>query len=161
MFRLFLAYFTVTLLGCKAQSQQKVYTFSEAAGKGLSAVTLDARYPSAIHVDADSAFFKTDEEQDAWLVAYSGMLQEFGKFLSKNNFKWDKLTKCFNRVYFNADGTVDYFLYNFLGKQEDRPTEVVEQEFKRLLELFLMEYQLPLSTRGKFAQCSPVTYMPE
>ncbi|MBI3501608.1 MAG: hypothetical protein HY063_07425 [Bacteroidetes bacterium] len=93
---------------------------------------------------------------------YIQLLQGFGKFLSTNNFTWDKPTRCFNRIYFNSDGTIDYFLFNFLGKTaEDKPSEEKQKEFQRLLNLFIKDYKFPLTAKIKFAQCSPTTYMPK
>ena len=93
--------------------------------------------------------------------AYIKLLQDFGKFLTNHNFKWDKPTKCFNRIYFNVDGTIDYFLYNFLGKQEDKLSEEGQKEFNELLNQFIKEYKFTMTSKIKFSQCSPTTYMPK
>lgn len=136
-------------------------TFQNAEKQGISIKHLDSVYTSAVHTDTTLAVFKTESEQEAMQKAYIKLLQDFGKFLSENNFKWDKPTRCFNRIYFNADGTIDYFLFNFLGKPEDKPSENIEKEFQRLLNVFISDYKFSLTAKTKFAQCSPTTYMPK
>lgn len=46
---------------------------------------------------------------------YVNLIFGLNAFLSENNFEWEKPTRCFNRIYFSSDGTIDYFLYNFTG----------------------------------------------
>ncbi|HLG04379.1 MAG TPA: hypothetical protein VI731_12345 [Bacteroidia bacterium] len=136
-------------------------TFQDAKKQGIRITLLDSVYKSAVHADTSQAIFKTESEQKELEEAYVKLLQDFGKFLTANNFTWDKPTRCFNRIYFNANGTIDYFLFNFLGKAEDKPAPEKEQEFARLLNIFIQDYKFPLTAPTKFAQCSPVTYMPK
>ena len=135
-------------------------TFQNAEKQGISIKHLDSLYVSALHTDTSLAVFKTETEQEAMQQAYIKLLQDFGKFLSDNNFKWERPTRCFNRIYFNTDGTIDYFLFNFLGKPEDKPVENIEKAFQRLLNVFISNYKFSLTAKTKFAQCSPTTYMP-
>jgi len=135
-------------------------TFEDAEKQGILH-DLDSLYKSAMHTDTSKAVFKTEEEVNAMLGAYTKLLQDLGHFLSDNNFKWNKPTRCFNRIYFNTDGSVDYFLFNFLGKTNDKPSAKKQKEFQRLLTLFIKDYKFALTADTKFAQCSPVTYMPK
>ena len=134
-------------------------TFQEAHIQGITIKHLDSLYKSALHSDSSLAVFKTQKEQEAMTQAYVEMLQDFGKFLNKNNFSWDKPTKCFNRIYFNSDGTIDYFLFNFLGNKEEKPSKEKEIEFQELLNFFISDYKFSLTADTKFSQCSPTTYM--
>ncbi len=136
-------------------------TFQTAEKQGISIKHLDSLFTSAVNTDTSIAVFKTEKEQEALHQAYIKLLQDFGKFLSDNNFKWEKPTKCFNRIYFNPNGTIDYFLFNFLGKPEDKPAENTEKEFIRLLNDFISDYKFSLTAKKQFAQCSPTTYMPQ
>jgi hypothetical protein len=142
-------------------AQHQALTFKNAGMQGISITYLDSIYKSAVHSDTSLAVFKTKTQQKLLQDAYIKLLQDFGKFLSENNFKWEKPTKCFNRIYFNADGTIDYFLFNFLGKPEDKPNDLTEKEFQRLLGIFISSYKFSLTAKTKFAQCSPTTYRPE
>jgi hypothetical protein len=136
-------------------------TFQEAKKQGISISELDSIYKSAVHVDTSLAVFKTESEQETMFNCYVKLLQDLGKHLTDNNFKWDKPTNCFNRIYFNSDGSIDYFLFNFLGKPEEKPSEAQESEFVKLLNVFIKDYQISLTANAKFAQCSPATYMPK
>ena len=153
---------TVLLTTClQTFGQHLGLTFQNAEKQGISIKHLDSLYKSAVHTDTSLAVFKTEKEQGALQQAYVKLLQDFGKFLSENNFKWETPTRCFNRIYFNSDGTIDYFLFNFLGKTEDKPAEIIEKEFQRLLNVFISDYKFSLTAKTKFAQCSPTTYMPK
>jgi hypothetical protein len=136
-------------------------TIQEAEKQGISVKYLDSIYKSAVHSDTSLAVFKSEAEQEALQQAYSKLLQDFGEFLSKNNFNWEKPTRCFNKIYFNSAGTIDYFLFNFLGKTKDKPSENIEKNFKTLLNAFISDYTFSLTAKTKFAQCSPTTYMPQ
>ncbi|HLN95831.1 MAG TPA: hypothetical protein VK183_09350, partial [Flavobacterium sp.] len=73
--------------------------------------------------------------------AYTKLLQDFGRHLNENRFYWDKPTRCFNRIYFSPDGTIDYFLYQFSGKTADeKPSGAQQEVFKRLLNEFIAKY---------------------
>ncbi len=152
---------TILLSTClQTFGQHLGLTFQSAEKQGISIKHLDSIYKSSVHSNTSLAVFKTEKEQEALHQAYIKLLQDFGVFLSKNNFKWQKPTRCFNRIYFNTDGTIDYFLYNFLGKTEDKPAENSEMEFQRLINVFISDYKFSLTAKTKFAQCSPTTYMP-
>src|SRR5687768_2482668 len=145
---------------CSLVAQPLGITFQEAESKGIIIKSLDIIYLSAVHVDTTLAVFTTDEEQALVVQEYSKLMQEFGSFLKTNHFIWEKPMKCFNRIYFNQDGAIDYFIFNFRGTPEEKPTAEQELEFTRLLNLFISDYKTSLKADTKFAQCSPVTYMP-
>ncbi|MGC4020710.1 MAG: hypothetical protein QM734_01595 [Cyclobacteriaceae bacterium] len=134
-------------IGISIQNAQK---------KNINVEALEKKYKSAITTPSSESVFKEEELQPA----YSKLLQDLGKFLSKNNFKWERKVKCFQRIYFNNDGTIDYFIFNFLGKPEDQPSSEKQIQFGKLVNQFVQDYKFPLSAKVKFAQCSPTTYMP-
>jgi hypothetical protein len=143
------------LLASIAAYGQKAMTFQEAEKQGKSYPSLDSLYKSALDSDSTKAVFKTPAEQQVLQKAYVDFLKGLGDFLKANNFKWGRLTRCFNRIYINSDGTVDYFLYKF---SKDQITEEKEREFERLLNTFLKDHKFPATAKEKFAQCSPVKY---
>jgi len=152
-FILCLAFFSLWVLNAFGQS--KALTFQEAAKSGIAMQHLDNIYKSAVHEDVKLAVFKTHAEQENFKAAYMKLLQDLGSFLKANNFKWENQTRCFNRIYLNADGSIDYFLYNF---PKNQITAKKEKEFTRLLNLFIRDYKFALTANEKFAQCSPVKY---
>jgi hypothetical protein len=155
--------FLITLLfaiNTQSFSQHLAMTFQESSGQGIQMTRLDSIYKNAVNADPSKAVFKTESEQTALQESYYTLLKDLGQFLADNKFNWDKPTNCFNKIYFSADGTIDYFLFNFLGKPDNRPTEAQQLEFKRLLNLFITDYKFPLAATVKFSQCSPSTFMP-
>lgn len=145
----------------QAQAQHYSATIEAAAKKGIFIKSLDSIYQSAVHSDTSLAVFKTDEEQKLLNTAYTKLLQDFGHFLKSNNFIWLKDTRCWNRIYFNADGSIDYFLYHFTGTAEVQPPISMQVEFDRLLNIFIQDYNIQITAKVKFAQCSTVTYTPK
>jgi hypothetical protein len=136
-------------------TQQKVSTFQKAIEGGISIQTLDSLYKPALSGGADSLQAVFYGKHTEFQAQYIALLQAFGKHLKANNFSWGKKTRCFNRIYFNEHGTIDYFLFNF--KPGELPIEK-EQQFEKLLTTFIKDYKFPLPVQSKFAQCSPVTY---
>lgn len=153
MLRFFLLLFV--LLGSLGSIAQQVISFEKARGTDLRTTTLDSTYRSAVHADSTQAVF---QDQQAFIDAYTRMLQDFGDHLQRNGFEWPGPVRGFNRIYFAADGSVDHFLYSI------RPGQIsAEQEarFAELLSGFVRDYKLPMKAEVPFAQCSPVTFMPK
>jgi hypothetical protein len=132
---------------------QFVSSFGAYEAHGNKVAELDSRYKSALHTNSELAVFKTEQEQKAFTEAYQGMLSEFGAFLTKSGFAWEKQTRCFNRIYFNESGKVDYFLFHFKDLDAKKAAT-----FQQLLSDFVKTYTFPLKPKVKFAQCSPVVY---
>jgi hypothetical protein len=145
-------------------SAQQASAITDAEKQGITIEGLDSIYRSAVHADTSLAVFKSESEQDTLLKAYTQLLQDFGSYLKRNGFKWAHPTRCWNRIYFDTAGRIDYFLYNFTSKDrkpEDLLTVEMQAEFNRLLSLFIRENQIRIQSHVPFAQCSPVTYMPD
>jgi hypothetical protein len=117
---------------------------------------LDSTYQSALHADSTKAVFIGKEKE--FYAGYVSLLQALGKHLKANGFEWETKTRCFNRIYFNKDGEIDYFLFNFYPDQIESDKE---KEFEKLLNTFIQSYTFPLTASKNFAQCSPVTYQPK
>lgn len=142
-----------TLLVLTSASQNKAMTFQQAEKNGIRISKLDSIYPSGLHADSVKAVFWN--KQDEFINAYQKTLQDLGKYLKTNKFSWEKQTKCFNRIYFNKSGRIDYFLYNF---SKGEITLEKEKQFDALLNQFIEEYKFPMTSKTGFAQCSPVKY---
>ncbi len=128
-------------------------TFNDAQQRGINMSHLDSIYKSGAHIDSTKAAFAGHEEEffDSW----KKMLVDFATFLKKNGFKWNKPTKCFNRIYFKNDGSIVYFLYNFRSGEID---ESKEKEFNSLLNEFIKTYKFPMTNKVNFSQCGSVSY---
>lgn len=153
--------FLILLFFNNLHSQSKVFSVEEAQKIGINIEKLDLEYKSAVHIDSTKAVFRTEAQQQKLQESYIKLLQDFGSFLNKNNFKWESKTKCFQRIYFAPNGKIDYFIYNFKLKNvlpENLISEEKQKEFEHLLKLFVKDYTFFTSANEKFAQCSPTSY---
>ncbi len=117
---------------------------------------IDKKYKSAIDAsDKSKCVFKTSKEQDALMKAYQNFLMELGNYLSDPNFKWGQPTKCWNRIYFNKDGSVEYYVFNIKTEISDEKTE----QYKALFRSFISTHKIAITATEGFAQCSPVTFI--
>lgn len=142
-------------------SAQKVVRFSQLEAEGLQLAWLDSVYTSAVHNDTSMAVFKSEAAQQNFIAAYGAFIQDFGKFLADHGFEFKQVQRCFNRVYFSATGTVDYFVYSFSNKNIEPQNQLTDQqlqEFERLLMMYLKTATLSVTAPVSFAQCSPVVY---
>ena len=124
----------------------------EDAEKNEKFQKLDSLYKSGIHTDTTIAVFKN---QEVYIAAYQEFIFQLADFLAKNNFKWGKEVRCFNKIYFSKEGTVDYFLYNFKEGQLSDEQKVI---FATLLQRFIEDAQFGLKADVPFSQCSPIKY---
>jgi len=132
-----------------------VETVSKAMLEGVTMGHLDSIYKNAVHIDSTKAVFRPGKEQDSMKRAYTSFLQELGKYLSSHDFRWEKPVRCWNRIYFAPDGSVDYYLFDF-------KTEISDEQllrFKELFTAFAATHKISIKAAVRFAQCSPVTYM--
>lgn len=136
-------------------AQKLATTFHDATtNKGIVFEKLDSLYPSALHDDpAIAAAFRGRENE--FIEAYQSLLSDLAKYLNQNQFFWDEPTRSFQRIYFNPDGEIDYYFFNFkpgtLNKEK-------EELFEKLVSEFIRTYHFPLHAASNFAQCSPVVY---
>ena|SRR5581483_9378025 len=129
---------------------QLAESFDDAKKQGISP-KVDSIYQSACHKDSTKAVFPHTSE---FMVGYKDFLQKLSGYLYKHDFKCGTAGMgYFNRIYFEPNGKIDYYLYKFMPGTID---SVREQKFKSLANEFIKEYQFPLTANKKFAQCSHV-----
>ncbi|MCG2612232.1 hypothetical protein LZZ90_12010 [Flavobacterium sp. SM15] len=153
--------FLVLLFSFFCYAQPKAMSFDEAKKTLFSADVLDKKYKSALHSDEQLAVFKTEKDQEQLIAAYTKLLQDFGVFLKKNDFVWEKPHRCFNRIYISKEGKIDYFLYHFNVNEHEPEKNLTSEQmrnFKRLLNSFIRDYKFGVTAQENFAQCSPVVY---
>lgn len=158
MKRFHLLYSVLIIASFSCNENQKGLTIQEAERNGILFDSLNIIYKSAVSVDTSRAVFKVDADIEKAHIAYQNLLNDFGKFLTKNNFKWPFSTTCFQKVYFSKDGTIDYFLFNFLGEPPYEVTVDQELKFKNLLNEFIKGYSYPVTANMKYSQCGTVVY---
>lgn len=134
-------------------------SFQNAQKNGNSIWTLENEYPKACAADLFSSVFKNEHDVNSLYIAYNKMMEDLKKYLKANSFAFDAPTKCINRVYFSANGSIDYFYFNFLASDPaTKPTIEKQDEFKRLLSSFIADYRMNISAPSKFAHYSPITF---
>lgn len=141
------------LLMVYTASSQQAMNFERAQELGISFNELDERYTPGMSNNPQVGAF--NDRSDDYLIAYQSFLQELMLYLSENDLVWDKPVRCFNRIYFNDNGQVDHFFYNF---KEGEISTHDEQKFKKLLKEFIKEARFGLDPGQAFSQCSPVVY---
>jgi len=133
-------------------AQHVADTFQHAETSGYSMQQLDKQYKSAI--GAGDVVFKGDDEARL-ITAYTTMLYDLNKYLNQNNFRWNSKVRIFNRIYFEPDGSISYYLVNL----EPTGLDVEKQKaFVDLLSKFIQYYKIKITANTRFAQCSPVVY---
>lgn len=141
-----------------AQTDSKkpyVETINKAEQQGITIDHLDSLYMSAVHVDSNKAVFKSEAAADSLAHCYNRFIADFGKYLNQYHFKWTGPTRCWNRIYFHADGSVDYYLFSFKTKVSEAQTV----EYKRLFRYYALTHKIGITALCNFAQCSPVLYL--
>ncbi|WP_311950526.1 hypothetical protein [Mucilaginibacter terrae] len=142
------------LISVKGYAQHIAETFQEAEKKGYSMQKLDGEYASALHADSTKAVFKGGRSQEFY-KAYANMLNTLAVYLNKNNFVWEKPTRIFNRIYFEPDGCISYYLVNL---ENTGLTASRQKQFITLVNNFIQDYKIEITGNSRFAQCSPVMY---
>lgn len=138
-----------------AAAQQRIAaSFQEAGGTSYSLQKLDSLYQSAVHDDPSKAVF-TGQNRQKLEAAYQQLVQEASRYLAQQGFRWSKPVRCFNRFYFSADGSIDYYLFH-LNPQEVSAAQ--QAEYKKIMDQFIQTHRLQITGPQKFAQCSPVVW---
>ncbi|RED99872.1 hypothetical protein [Marinoscillum furvescens] len=143
----------LTLVLFNLANAQIGISLEDAKTRGIEVAQLDSTYRSGIHSDASKAVF--GDQQNAYIKAYYSMIHDLSAFLNGRDFRWGSQTRCFNRIYFSADGSIDYFIYEF---SEGELNSDRKETFERLLNEFIVDYKFSLTSNVPFAQCSPVNY---
>ena len=144
----------VALMGLQASAQHIANTFQAVEKGNFSMQRLDAIYPPAIAENSVKAVFK-ENQQNVFITAYTALLNNLAIYLNKNNFKWGAPTRIFNRIYFAADGSINYYLVNLVGSGLNAARQ---QRFLTLLNSFIKINKINITADTRFAQCSPVIY---
>lgn len=132
---------------------QKTMTMQEARTKGLIK-ELDKTHYTAMNGDKTQAAFPGKKSEE-FLTAYKQMFYDLANHLDKNGFKFGKATKCYNRIYFNSNGTINYYFYSIKPDEIDAANEA---KFKKLLGDFVKTYQLKTTAAVNFYQAGPVNF---
>mgnify|MGYP001049815414 CR=1 FL=1 len=132
---------------------QTAISINKAKEQGITFDSLDSIYTRATSDGTKSYVFENSEEvSNAWYK----MISDVSSFLVKNKEILNLNISIFQRVYFNKDGKIDYYLFNI--RNLDELTEEEVQLFTDLLNEFVKDYQFPLSADKGFSQCGNVNF---
>lgn len=147
--------FSFLVLSAITYAQEKVFNVQELPQYGLSMQHLDSIYKNGLPVsDTIHPIFTQNYFDTVVEKLRLDLLQKLGGYFLENNLKWEPSVKCWNRMYFNTDGNIDYFVYHFITPI----TSTKEAEFKRLLNSFLTDYRITVITSQKFSVCGGVVW---
>jgi len=139
-----------TLLG-----QSKTYSVEELSWHGLTLDHLDSIYYNGIPgSDPRYQVFNQNYYENVVAKARIDFLQKIADYFKKNNLKWGTPATCWTRMYFNTNGTIEYFVYHFIGKVDYKK----EDDFKRLLDSFLKVNKVSVISSQRFSLCGSVTW---
>ncbi|GGB79982.1 hypothetical protein GCM10007424_20160 [Flavobacterium suaedae] len=127
--------------------------FEKAKEKGIYPA-VEENYKSAVHADSTKAVFVTEADINKHIQTYQKFIQGLGHFLQEKGLEWEESMHCFNRIYINANGTIEYFLYQF---KRDIPLEK-EEKFITLVKEYIKANKFGITAPENFSQCSPVVY---
>lgn len=130
---------------------QTVVSFQNLASQHIRLQQLDSMYTSALHQDTGKSVFNHQAER--FISCYTSLIQEFGRFQKNNGFIPQQPLKYFHRLYFNAKGELEFYLYNFTPNSV---TPQQEEIFIKNCVLFFKTYNFPISAQAPFAQCCKV-----
>jgi hypothetical protein len=135
--------------------QSKTYSVEELGWHGLTLNHLDSIYYNGIPgSDPRYQVFSQKYFENVVAKARIDLLQKIGDYFKKNNLKWGTEVKCWTRMYFNTDGTIEYFVYHFISKVDNNK----EDNFKRLLDSFIKINKFSVIAKQKFSLCGGVTW---
>jgi hypothetical protein len=151
---------TTNYSGFSQDSQQKAFTFSEAKQKNINIDNLDKTYKLSTGGEENPEYiYGTDEKKEEFANQYYLLIKKFANFILKNDLILKAPIKLKHSIYFNYDGTIDYFLYEFEkidGKIALNESE--QKKFNKLLNEYLAEYQTTLISKQLHRFSNSVTF---
>ena len=137
------------------KGQHLALSYDAAQKSGINWKSIDSIYKVIYFLGDTKAVFNNDLELRTFQNAYQKMMDDLGTFLKQNNFDWERpYIMMATQVYFNTDGTIDYFLYCYLKNNPKTRLHLPKEkdkEFNRLLNLFIKDYSTNVRTNVKFA----------
>lgn len=136
-------------------AQPRAISFQDAQKEGLTVQKLDKQYANALDADSVKAVFKGAAATQRFYNAYVALLTDVAAYMQQHKFNWGKPVRMVHRIYFEPDGTIDYYL---LDVKPAAIGEEKEKQFITLLNTFVKNYKLKITANKKFAQCGPAVY---
>ena len=135
---------------------QKAMSFTEAKKQGITIQGLDSLYTNAMDDGTGNFVF---DNGDTVSAAMTKMFADISAFMRRKEDMRKIEVQIFQRVYFNKDGKVDYYIYKI--RNADQLSEEECQKIDDLLNEFIKDYQFSLSADKGFVQCGTAKYTTE
>ena len=110
----------------------------------IKTTAVEKLYPSGLESFGDTI-------PQAYLDEWTRFIMDMGKALKEADMKWEKDYRLWLRGHYSADGSVDYFFYNFLGN--DLPLPEWEAQFQEVIKEYIKTFRFNYPINRKFSQC--------
>ncbi len=110
----------------------------------INAAEVEKLYPSGLESFGDTI-------PQAYLDEWTRFLIDMGKALTKAGLEREKDYRLWLRGHYSADGSVEYFFYNFLG--QDMPSPEWEAQFQEVIKEYIKTFRFNYPINRKFSQC--------
>jgi hypothetical protein len=122
--------------------------------KAFRELNLDSTYVNLLDPRNTS-----ESEYKSVMHSWSEFHQNIAEFIEQENFQWevpDSTISIVNRIYFNKNGTIDYYGFKILN-----PSISAEKrnEYEIVLQKFSEHIHLDLLRDEKYAQCGKIKYV--
>ena len=110
----------------------------------IETTAVEKLYPSGLESFGDTI-------PQAYLDEWTRFLMDMGKALEKAGLEREKDYRLWLRGHYSADGSVEYFFYNFLG--QDLPSPEWEAQFREVVKEYIKTFRFNYPINRKFSQC--------
>ena len=110
----------------------------------INTADVEKLYPSGLESFSDTI-------PQAYLDEWTRFLIDMGKALTKAGLEREKDYRLWLRGHYSADGSVEYFFYNFLG--QDLPSPEWEAQFREVVKEYIKTFRFNYPINRKFSQC--------
>lgn len=110
----------------------------------INTADVEKLYPSGLESFSDTI-------PQAYLDEWTRFIIDMGKALTKAGLEREKDYRLWLRGHFSADGSVEYFFYNFLG--QDLPSPEWEAQFQEVVKEYIKTFRFNYPINRKFSQC--------
>lgn len=110
----------------------------------IEPTAVEKLYPSGLESFSDTI-------PQAYLDEWTRFIIDMGKALTKAGLEREKDYRLWLRGHFSADGSVEYFFYNFLCN--DAPSPEWEAQFQEVVKEYIKTFRFNYPINRKFSQC--------
>lgn len=110
----------------------------------INTADVEKLYPSGLESFSDTI-------PQAYLDEWTRFIIDMGKALTKAGLEREKDYRLWLRGHFSADGSVEYFFYNFLCN--DAPSPEWETQFQEVVKEYIKTFRFNYPINRKFSQC--------